>query len=499
MFGSAMCIHVLKMSDDVLPEHDVRAEILNTASIKDLDALTICGRLWSPFRPHMTNVLQDIISIKNMWLLFRFDMRSCERRYPGCTQFYKETLVPGGWTTGNAVGVTFYNATYFTFPLWKPNVWNTFCIALDASNKIYRTLVNAQEVFKTREYQGDHQHNDRDIILMNSFSSTNGLYANDFITPFHGQLSDINIWSRVLLDKEIKNWSKCTGNQDLGMYLDWSNIEIKHTEEIKVLDVDKSQMCKEPKTERFIAFHDQLAFEETVQFCKNIGGELAVAKDKERIASMKDAFMDLENSGFSNCSEVVYSGFWKNDGHFESKVSGERMNWTIKNSRNSPFGDCALLDLNNEIFLQERGSIEKCPICYFPDWPAEFQLRGISIEEAEEIDSSYYLVNSTHLIGKTKSKIVFDEHFWNISNMNGEVMFYKRLEKLPLGINEWHPIISSNNNHFNNGLNRRMNHTNTHALRTLNLHRFVTQPGNFCCDDGTCITSGKIVSKVVRY
>ena len=75
--------------------------------------------------------------------------------------------------------------------------------------------------------------------------------------------------------------------------------------------------------------------------------------------------------------------------------------------------------------------------------------------------------------------------------MNGEVMFYKRLEKLPLGIKEWHPIISSNNNHFNNGLNRRMNHTNTHALRTLNLHRFVTQPGNFCCDDGTCITSGK--------
>ena len=54
MFGSAMCIRVLKMSDDVLPEHDVRAEILNTASIKDLDALTICGRLWSPFRPHMT-------------------------------------------------------------------------------------------------------------------------------------------------------------------------------------------------------------------------------------------------------------------------------------------------------------------------------------------------------------------------------------------------------------------------------------------------------------
>ena len=68
---------------------------------------------------------------------------------------------------------------------------------------------------------------------MNSFSTTIGLYEIDFITPFHGQLSDINIWSRVLLDKEIKNWSKCTGNQDLGMYLDWSNVKINHTQQIK--------------------------------------------------------------------------------------------------------------------------------------------------------------------------------------------------------------------------------------------------------------------------
>ena len=508
MFGSAMCIRVLKMSDDVLPEHDVRAEILNTASIKNLDALTICGRLWSPFRPHMTNVLQDIIQIKNLWFLFRYDMRSCERRYPGCTQFYKETLIPGGWTTGNAVGVIYYNATYVTFPLWKPNVWNAFCITLDASNKIYRTLLNGQEVFRTAEYQGDHQHNDRDIVLMNSLSSTSGSYANYFITPFNGQISDINIWSRVLNDKEIENWSKCTSNQDSGMYLGWSNAKINHTQQIKVLDVDKAKVCKEPKSSRFIAFHDQLAFEDTVKFCKNLGGEIAVAKDTKSIGYMKEAFKNLKDNKVSDCSEVLYSGFWKKNGHFESRVSGERMNWTttIQNSNISPFGECALLDLEKEIFLQERGSIEKCPICYFPDWPEEFQLRGVSIEEAEEIDSSYYLLNSTHLIGKTKSKIIHDGHYWNISNMKGEVIFSKQLEKFPLGINEWHSNrnISNHNNNFNNGLNRRMNHNHAntpHAIsRTLNLHRFVDQPGNFCCDDGTCITSGKIInSKYIYY
>ena len=90
--SGAMAIRVLTMDDGVLPEHDVKAEILDTASIKQLDQLTICGRFLTPFRPTMINILQDIIFIKDMWLMFRFEMRSCERRFPGCTEYYKESL-----------------------------------------------------------------------------------------------------------------------------------------------------------------------------------------------------------------------------------------------------------------------------------------------------------------------------------------------------------------------------------------------------------------------
>ena len=38
------------------------------------------------------------------------------------------------------------------------------------------------------------------------------------------------------------------------------------------------------------------------------------------------------------------------------------------------------------------------------------QLRGTDIEETKHMDSQFYLVNSTHIIGKTRSSIVFQNN-----------------------------------------------------------------------------------------
>ena len=122
--SGAMAIRVLTMDDGVLPEHDVKAEILDTASIKQLDQLTICGRFLTPFRPTMINILQDIIFIKDMWLMFRFEMRSCERRFPGCTEYYKESLAQKGEKVflKLLLSVTFQGIIHIGSPeiLWDP-------------------------------------------------------------------------------------------------------------------------------------------------------------------------------------------------------------------------------------------------------------------------------------------------------------------------------------------------------------------------------------------
>lgn len=92
LLGNVFCLKVLSMKDGVVPQDDARATLLNSTSIKDLHQMTLCGRFKTPYLSKMINIVQNIIYIEGMWLLFRFDMRSCDKRFPGCTQFYKEAL-----------------------------------------------------------------------------------------------------------------------------------------------------------------------------------------------------------------------------------------------------------------------------------------------------------------------------------------------------------------------------------------------------------------------
>ena len=370
---------------------------------------------------------------------------------------------------------------YYTFPLWKPNAWIPFCITLDVENKTYRTFVNNEIVFETYVYNGTHLANDMNIILMNSRMIETGNYDNHFITPFHGQLTDINIWDRILSNEEVDTWSEC--GQVSGKYLDWSNAKVDHSPHIIISNID--EVCEGRKVSKFIAFDYLLQFKDSLKFCQNLGGEVAVAEDETYVAEMKAALMVVRDRTSSSCSETVYSGYRFKDGTHRSINSEDEMTWTVINP-NFNFNDCVLLDIDKETFKKERCQTKTCPICHFSEWPTEIHLRGISLEEAENMDSSYYLVNSSHLIGKTKSLIINKDHNWNIYNSNNKLVFFNKFEAFPLGVNEW----SFNKTTNKYGWTHILSHNKGNNNKTLKLHRAVNQPGNFCCLDGSCIPSG---------
>ena len=417
------------------------------------------------------------------------------------------------WVAGNALGIVYFNNTYFPFPLWKPNTWNTFCITLDALNKTYKTYLNDLLIFETDTYPQTHKTNDQNMILMNSYSVT-GNYENRYITPFNGKLTDINIWCRILSEKERRNWSSCTGNTENGDFLDWYNATIEKSPEIDEIEENINEVCEGPKSSKHIAFNHSLAFEESVKFCENVGGILAVSRDQASIEDMKDALMKVKSVN-PNCSNEVFSGYWKKDGHYENiHFQGKEVNLTIKDTY-SAFDDCVLVNLISGDLVYERCKIKKCPICFFADWPAELHLRGMSVRDAEEVDSSYYLINSTHLTGKTKSRMIQEENYWKIYNSNKEEMFYLGINdtSFPLGINLWRFDIRRNEwcNPgeksrgamkgwcWNESKNKYVKGNWKHTLRKLKLHKAVEQPGNFCCNDGTCIPSGKILYFYFKY
>jgi len=97
------------------------------------------------------------------------------------------------------------------------------------------------------------------------------------------------------------------------------------------------------------------------------------------------------------------------------------------------------------------------PICKLHNWPPELQLRG-----------------------KSKSKIVFDKENWSILDKKGRAILTNDGKHFPLGSHDWKlPKEFSIYSYY------------TGKMKTLklNLHRDVKQPGNFCCNDGNCISS----------
>ena len=177
---------------------------------------------------------------------------------------------------------------YITFPQWKPNVWNSFCVSMDASNKTYRMIVNKEIIFTSNMYSGTHLLTDRNVIILNGLSSSGYHYK----FPFNGAITDVNIWNRFLNEKETSNWSSCVSH-DSGNILNWEKAQFKRSEKITIKEIKKEELCEVSKPTRYIAFNYRRHFQESIEFCKNVGGELSVAKNEYHMKAMQNALNEL--------------------------------------------------------------------------------------------------------------------------------------------------------------------------------------------------------------
>ena len=77
----------------------MRVEI-EDSSLQEYDQFTICGRFRTPFLPDLIQnmTIQTLLYSSNMWFLNRIEMRHCEDRYDGCTNYYKDKISKIGKT-----------------------------------------------------------------------------------------------------------------------------------------------------------------------------------------------------------------------------------------------------------------------------------------------------------------------------------------------------------------------------------------------------------------
>ena len=163
------------------------------------------------------------------------------------------------WVSGDSFGAFLHNSDYIVFPLWKSNIWNKFCISADVKGKSYNFFMNGDIVFTSNDYDGQHTQSKGNVVLLNGYS-----YREDIFTyPFKGDITDVNIWDTILKENEIENWSKCIANET-GNILDWSIAEF-HLNNVSLKEMDRQTICENTVSESFIAFSDQINFEQSIK------------------------------------------------------------------------------------------------------------------------------------------------------------------------------------------------------------------------------------------
>ena len=244
-------------------------------------------------------------------------------------------MVPG-WGHGKTFGYLDVTPGYY-FQSWQPGQWNSFCFTASSSLKQCRVFINGEEMVAVKDYESEHTKSGKNIRLLNNFELKN---------PGHGSLTELTVWSRVLSEREVTDWSTC-GSVSGETVVDWDTAELE-VKGLQVEEVDRAEICSELKRAgqaELLVFDDESrTFDGILSFCASLGGQMAVSRDNSTNRRMVKLFG--ENCGVTD--EYFYSGHTDREDHgvWRDVITGLEMawsNWGEDNPTNLQNDDCAFV------------------------------------------------------------------------------------------------------------------------------------------------------------
>ena len=314
-----LCLGLRTISTDDWKETKVYVEVLNS-SLKDYEEFTLCGRFQTyQFRADVEeDEFQSIISVEDYYMLGSYIALPCGEICTGSHQ----AMVGSGWKYKKVFGFSEFGSddSYSYFPSWLPWTWTSVCISASKPQGYMEVTVNGEKVGRTDRYTGYYQDVDRNIVLMNYDGGLN---------PSLGAFTDLNIWSRILSDQEVEDWTFC--RRDLpGRLLAWETAELNMTG-FKVLEIARNETClQRTAPSNYVAFNIEKDFDGSENFCRNIGGKFAVVRDQESLIDISGIFGDICDYQY-----WFYAGLTQRQEQWVDVVTGQA-DWSTSMSRNVP-------------------------------------------------------------------------------------------------------------------------------------------------------------------
>ena len=361
---------------------------------------------------------------------------------------------------GNVYG-TLFNLAGNTgdkfFEIWTLGIWHSFCIT-SSTNKGFMKLYIDGKVEVALDTKSDFLLNSASNLILLNDARGNKTTRTD--------LTDVNIWKGIKEESFIKKWSECVTNNEEGDYLKWSTSEINLVN-VSVVKNDEPLKCISEN--QLLVSQYMLDLKETIRFCKKLGGNVAVAKDKASQDRMIAAVND-----FPECKGQFFAGYSDRDqeGNWTDINTGESMTWEYwapgePDNFAKVDQDCAVHYPSEEKLKDSSCKIPFCPICEL-ELPKKFQMTG-----RQPFDTHFVMKNLSFFQGYMFNKIVKRDEAWESVHIENETNVLGKwlmtdVEKFPIGRKLW---------------------TRNNQSRHLSFNIFVKQPGNFFCPGGEIITS----------
>ena len=486
---SISCENIRVLSSEkqkTLPDKNGIAEVLNS-SIYGIDEVTICAR----FKTYQFGIyleyeffpFQDILHYDNIGHLFSsFTFIPCEesKMHSGCSQNYKENYGPY-WKHGSVVGLSRVNGEDATTQeildgnVWSPDIWNSVCILASALKMQLKINLNGKIVKNTNNYLGLLKEYDQNLFLMN--------YNPYLDSPVHGEITDVNIWSRLLTESEVDMWFKCEDRVQAGKILDWATAKLI-VSDLNDFNILKEETCMSThQDDKIFATKLRLDYQNTIEFCQKLGSQIVVAKDIKTLQEMLQAA-----NGTCGQQSRIYSGY--SDRDEEGKwvdVMGNILSWNNWKS-NSPVNwthlDCASFSFDESQFSDGVCTTPNCPLCNFSHF-SSFILRGVCLDSS--VDKYYRIQTTERFIGLIETVLQFSPQMnrWQICQRTNEshVLAHMKVSGpnvYPIGVNSWYFLDTACTDPGKD-------------FRSLKLT--LDHPNEFCCDTGACINSELVCNR----
>ena len=290
-------------------------------------------------------------------------------------------------------------------------MWHTVCLTTENLSTKLKVFVDNTLVANVEDYNQEHKFGKGNIFLF-------GMLGDQDDGSAEFEISDFNIWKEPKSKDFIEKWTNCDIASE-GNFIKWSS-NLFQLSNVYNREIPKDEICLQSKT-KIVGSTKKRNIDDTIKWCKTLGGEIAVATDKQKLDHMINVMNDLNDEGcWSDEEDGFFTGYSdrKTEGEWLDLVKNEKMKfefWADDEPDNDQKvdQDCAIYVFKEGKFRDRWCSQLACPLCELP-WPATYQLNGIDFATNSKIDTHYVMKNESMYQGYIQSDLIKVDGKWII-------------------------------------------------------------------------------------